>query len=179
MKVNTNGQHQAASMLEQSPCSPLKARRQARQRLSLVNNRFSHFSRRMTDQISDSNCFYMRINQCNELAAVSMFDGSLKVFSTMVGDTIFDIKDEDMTAPITSLTWKPITDEEVSKQSLLGACLDGSVVRWNSSMGNSVEHISLNERNKFHAIDFSGDLRRFCIAGSEPYIEIYDEIRMT
>jgi WD40 repeat protein len=121
----------------------------------------------------------MRLNQCNELAAVSMFDGSLKIYSNYVGDTIFDIKDDDMTAPITSLAWKPIVDEEVSKQQLLGACLDGSVIRWNSSMGNSVEHISLNERNKFHAIDFSGDLRRFCIAGSEPYIEIYDEIRMT
>ena len=133
----------------------------------------------MSDQISDSDCFYMRINQSTELAAVSLFDGSLKIYSTMVGDTIFDIKDSEMTAPITSLTWKPIDDEEVSKQKLLGACLDGSIVRWNSSMGNSVEHISLNERNRFHAIDFSGDLRRFCIAGSEPYIEIYDEIRMT
>lgn len=133
----------------------------------------------MTDKISDSNCFYMRINQCNELAAVSLFDGSLKIFSTMVGDTLFDIKDDVMNAPITSLAWKPIVDEEVSKQQLLGACLDGSVVRWKSDMGNSVEHISLNERNRFHAIDFSGDLRRFCIAGSEPYIEIYDEIRMT
>ena len=48
----------------------------------------------MTDKVSDSNCFYMRINQCNELAAVSLFDGSIKIFSTMVGDTIFDIKDD-------------------------------------------------------------------------------------
>ena len=180
MKVNTNIQQQAASMLEQSPCSPLKARKdnRARARPSL-NNRFSHFSRRMSGQVSDSNCFYMRINQCNELAAVSMFDGSIKIFSTMVGDTIFDIKDNEMTAPITSLSWKTVTDEEVSKQTLLGACLNGSIVRWNSSMGNNVEHISLNERNRFHAIDCSTDLRRFCVAGSEPYIEIYDETRMT
>ena len=142
-------------------------------------NRFSHFSRRLSDQISDTNCFYMRINQSNELAAVSLFDGSIKIYSTMVGDTIFDIKDNEMTAPITSLSWKPINDVEISNQQLLGACLNGSVVRWNSSMGNSAEHISLNERNKFHAIDCSSDLRRFCIAGSEPYIEIYDEIRMT
>ena len=70
----------------------------------------------MTDKVSDSNCFYMRINQCNELAAVSLFDGSIKIFSTMVGDTIFDIKDDEMTAPITSLAWKSIVDEEVSKQ---------------------------------------------------------------
>ena len=43
-----------------------------------------------------------------------MFDGSLKIYSNFVGDTIFDIKDDDMTAPITSLTWKPIVDEDVS-----------------------------------------------------------------
>jgi hypothetical protein len=97
---------------------------------------------------------------------VSLFDGSIKIVSTMVGEAMYDIKDDDMTAPITSLSWKPISEEDVKKQQLLGACLDGSVVRWNSSMGNSIEHISLNERNRFHAIDCSGDLRRFCIAGS-------------
>jgi len=52
-------------------------------------------------------------------------------------------------------------------------------VRWTSRQGNSVEHITLNEDQKYHAIDYSCDNRRFCIAGTQPYIEIYDEERMT
>lgn len=84
-----------------------------------------------------------------------------------------------MNFPITSLTWKPTDDDEISKQRLLGACLNGSIVRWTSNMGSSIEHIVLNEANKYHTIDYSGDRRRFVVAGSQPYIEIYDEERMT
>jgi WD40 repeat protein len=46
-------------------------------------------------------------------------------------------------------------------------------------MKNGIEHIRLNEAQKYHAIDYSGDRRRFVIAGSQPYIEIYDEERLT
>ena len=97
----------------------------------------------------------------------------------MLGDRLYQIKDEEMNMPITSLTWKPTLDESTDSQRLLGACLDGSIIRWTTSMNNSVEHIMLNESNKYHAIDFSGDMRRFCVAGTQPYIEIYDEERMT
>jgi WD40 repeat protein len=37
----------------------------------------------------------------------------------------------------------------------------------------------LNEENRYHAIDYAGDTRRFVVAGTQPYIEIYDEERMT
>ena len=37
----------------------------------------------------------------------------------------------------------------------------------------------LNEEQRYHAIDYAGDRRRFCIAGTQPYIEVYDEERMT
>lgn len=36
----------------------------------------------------------------------------------------------------------------------------------------------LNESNKYHAIDYALDCRRFVVAGTQPYIEIYDETRM-
>jgi len=97
----------------------------------------------------------------------------------MLGDRLYQIHDEEMTFPITSLTWKPTRDESADQQKLLGACLNGSIVRWTSNHSNSVEHIMLNEENRYHAIDYSGDTRRFCVAGTQPYIEIYDEERMT
>ena len=110
---------------------------------------------------------------------MSLFDGSLKIMSTASGDVMYEIKDEKMNDAVTSLAWKPVLEEAVNRQNLLGACLDGSIVRWNSSMRDSVEHISLNEENSFHAIDYSDDFKKFCVAGSQPYLEIYDETRMT
>ena len=83
-----------------------------------------------------------------------------------------------MNFPITSLTWRPAMTDAMDQQRMLGACLNGSIVRWTHEMGNSVEHIPLNSANKYHAIDYSGDRRRFVIAGTQPYIEIYDEERM-
>ena len=84
-----------------------------------------------------------------------------------------------MSTPITSLAWKRVRDADPKKQQLLGACLDGSIVRWARRMGDSIEHINLNEENQYHAIDCADDQRHFCVAGSQPYIEIYDEARMS
>ena len=83
-----------------------------------------------------------------------------------------------MINPITSLAWKPTLYSKGNSHKLLGTCLDGSIIRWTDSHVNSVEHITLNEEQRYHAIDYAGDQRRFCVAGTQPYIEIYDEIRM-
>lgn len=120
----------------------------------------------------------MKFNSDAGLAAVSFFDGSLQIISTMLGDRLYQIQDDEMNMPITSLAWKPSRDESTDQQKLLGACLNGSIVRWTSNQSNSVEHIMLNEENRYHAIDYAGDMRRFCVAGTQPYIEIYDEERM-
>lgn len=170
MTVDTT--RQQAAMLEKSADSPMKGRRDR----NLV---FSNFSRRNMTKLADADVFHMRFNTDAGLAAVSFFDGSLQIISTMLGDQMLSLKDDEMNFPITSLTWKPTDDDEISKQRLLGACLNGSIVRWTYNMGSSVEHIVLNEANKFHTIDYSGDRRRFVVAGSQPYIEIYDEERMT
>ena len=62
----------------------------------------------------------------------------------MLGDRLYQIHDDEMVMPITSLTWKPTRDESTDSQKLLGACLNGSIIRWTSRLSNSVEHIQLN-----------------------------------
>jgi len=78
---------------------------------------------------------------------VSFFDGSLQIISTMLGDKLYEIKDDDMNLPITSLTWRSTYDDSMESQRLLGACLTGGIVRWTANQGNSVEHIMLNPKN--------------------------------
>ena len=181
MRISTNNQKAAMMFreLEESPESPLKALRNLRTRKLNNEPRFTHFTRRMSTQVSESNCFNISLNQNSELAAVSLFDGSLKIVSTVDGNIKYQIKDDEMNTPITSLTWLQSREGIAKDQKLLGACLDGSIVRWTKGMKNSVEHINLNEENSYHAIDCSETLRKFCIAGSQPFIEIYDEKRMT
>lgn len=67
-------------MLEKSADSPIKGRR---------NLNFSHFSRRYRSKLSDSDAFYVRFNSDAGLAAVSFFDGSLQIISTMLGDRLY------------------------------------------------------------------------------------------
>ena len=74
-----------------------------------------------------------------------------------MGDEMYRIKDEKMVMPITSLSWKPTRDSSSSAQRLIGACLDGSIIRWTFDTGCNVEHHVLNRDQKYHAIDYAGD----------------------
>lgn len=87
--------------LERSADSPIKGRRDIE---------FSHFSRRYRTKLNDSNTFHLRFNADAGLAAVSFFDGTLQIISTMLGDRLYRIKDEEMNMPVTSLAWKPSLD---------------------------------------------------------------------
>ena len=71
------GDAAAAMMLEKSAESPLKGRRALR---------FTHFSQRNSVKLADADVFHMRFNSDAGLSAVSFFDGSLQIISTMLGD---------------------------------------------------------------------------------------------
>ena len=98
----------------------------------------------MSIEVGNSNCFDLSINKSADLSAVSLFDGSIKIIANLGGEIMFDIKDPQMNEVISRLSWKPTTEDDFNRQKLLGACLDGSIVRWTPEMGNSIEHISLN-----------------------------------
>ena len=56
------------------------------------------------------------MNRHAELAAVSLFDGSLKIVKTENGRVKNNIQDEEMSTPITSLAWKRVRDANIKKQ---------------------------------------------------------------
>jgi len=75
---------------ERAPDSPIKIRREVAQPTKTVN----HFSRRYHSKLSDSDVFAVRFSPDASMAAVSTFDGSLHLVSTMMGDNMYEIKDE-------------------------------------------------------------------------------------
>ena len=62
----------------------------------------------------------------------------------MLGDKLYEIKDEEMRFPITNLTWKPTRSESQDAQKVLGATLTGSIMRWTPHTANKVEHLELD-----------------------------------
>ena len=139
---------------------------------------YSHFSKRYRSQLSDHEVFSMRFNRDSSLTAITFSDGSLQIISSMLGDRLYEIHDETMKTPITNLAWRPTLESTQDAQQLLCSCLDGSILIWESSMANSVQRVMLNEENQFHTIDYANDCRRFSVAGTEPYIEIFDNVKM-
>ena len=169
MKVDTTNKW----ILDKSPDSPMKGRH-AR------DLEFSHFTNRYRQKLSDSETFSMRFNRDSSLAAVSLTDGSLQIISTMLGDKLYEIKDDRMLFPVTNLTWLPTRgDASQDAQKALGSTVSGGIIRWTPQTSNSVEHIELDRKSQYHAIDYAPDGRRFVIAGAQPTIDIYDEERMT
>ena len=151
------------------PPSPLKAPKELK---------FSHFSRRYRQGLADSEIFSMRFNHDASMTAITFTDGSMQIISSMLGDKLYSIHDPDQKFPITNLAWKPTIEATQDSQKLLASCTDGSILRWTATMANSVERIMLNEDQQYHSIDFANDTRRFIVGGTEPYLEIYDEIKM-
>ena len=68
---------------------------------------FSHFSRRYKSQLSDSEVFSLRFNQDTSLTGITFTDGSLQIISSMLGDKLYHIHNDDMKTPITGMAWKP------------------------------------------------------------------------
>ena len=134
-------------MEDEAPDSPIKGRKDLK---------FKNFKQRNLSRYSDSGVFSLRFSPDTTFIALARFDGSLQIVSSMLGDEMFKIKDEDMFTPITSLAWKPdLTGKLNYKHRLLGACLNGSIIRWTVDHGDTVEHIKLNEEQRYHAIDYA------------------------
>jgi len=54
----------------------------------------------------------LKFNLDSSLAAISFADGSLQIISTMLGDKLYEIKDEQMIFPVTCVAWKPTRSEK-------------------------------------------------------------------
>ena len=144
--------------LDACPGSPMKSRKR--------DLDFSHFQTRYRQKLSDSEIMALKFNLDSSLAAATFSDGSLQIISTMLGDKLYEIKDENMVFPVTSVAWKPTRSEHQEHQKMLGTSLGGEILRWTAESANSVEHLTLDEGHRYHAIDYAQDGRRFCIGGA-------------
>ena len=133
--------------LDACPGSPMKGRKR--------DLDFSHFQSRYRQKLSDEETMSLKFNLDSSLAAITFADKSLQIISTMFGDQLYEIKDEEMIFPVTCVTWKPTRSENQEHQKLLGATCNGEVLRWTTKNCNTVDHLKLEEGHRYNAIDYA------------------------
>jgi WD40 repeat protein len=174
MKIDTHRSAEQKTALcskhqDESPDSPLRARGESR---------FSHFSKRYTIAFDDQGeVFSTQYSPDCTMMASGFSDGSIDIMSSMLGDKLFHIKDEDMYTPIMDITWREKSKLSLAPQRFLAVNATGTILRWSSEKTHEVKHLKLNEANQYQTIDYSKCGHKFAVAGSLPHVELYDEVR--
>lgn len=115
------------------------------------------------------------------MLASSTEDGEVQISCANSGTPLYSfasdpeaVRTGDTKLPVTQVVWRPTQSDNLYDQTLLGSCLDGSIVRWTAHMSNTCEKVMLNDQNAYHSVDFSIDGKRFAVAGLQQQIEFYD-----
>ena len=93
--------------------------------------------------------------------AVSYGDQSFAVYSSMLGDPLYCVRDDDIEFPITGISWKPhlpsldSSRSENDIQTLKAVSADGKILMWRPKFGNNLKTIMKSENNSYQAIDYS------------------------
>jgi len=83
------------------------------------------------------------------MIASGFSDGSIDIMSSMLGDKLYHIKDEDMYTPIMDITWREKSKLSLAPLRFLAANATSKILRWSSEKDRKVEHIKLNEANQY------------------------------
>jgi hypothetical protein len=88
-------------------------------------------------------------------------DNSISIYSSMLGDALYYINDEEFEFPFTGLCWKPMSagnsssKSESGVQSFKAVGSDGRICMWRSKYGNSLKTLLVSETNSYQCIDYS------------------------
>jgi WD40 repeat protein len=85
---------------QRAPSSPIKFKKEREMQISHVQHRY-------TIQDNDSEVFSAKFSQDCSYMAASYADGTISVYSSMLGDSLYNIKEESIHYPITAICWKP------------------------------------------------------------------------
>lgn len=95
---------------------------------------FSHITHRYVIHDTENEVFGCAFSKDSSLLATSYADGSIGVYSSMVGDQLYHLKDFNVSYPITDLCWKPF-----GAQQFIGVGADGRIISWRPKLGNKYE----------------------------------------
>jgi len=79
--------------------------------------------------------------------AVSYADKSLCLYSSLMGDPLYVIKDKEMTAPVTGISWKPSGRDFTESQHFKAVTGDGRICMWRQKNMNTLKTMLVSEDN--------------------------------
>lgn len=81
--------------------------------------------------------------------AAAYSDGSINIFSSMLGDPLYTIKDPEVNYPITSLCWKPTSSLNIDIQSFKAVGADGRILMWRPKYSKNIKTLLVSETNSY------------------------------
>jgi len=81
--------------------------------------------------------------------ATAYADGSLSIYSSFHGDRLYHIIDEEISYPITALSWRPTTIQTPDAQSFKALGADGRILYWKPKYQNKMKTLLVSETNSF------------------------------
>lgn len=117
-----------------------------------------------------------RFSHEDTMAACGYSDGFVRIFNLSTDNKISDINTGAKEhGPVNCLRWRP-HNEDTSTMSavLLVANTNGNLYQYAAKTGKEIFH-TVEEGNFIMAMDYAPDGRKFCTAGKDNIIRIYDE----
>ena len=104
----------------------------------------------------------------NGFLASSHSDGSLSIFGSIFGDTLYNIRDSEISFPITAICWRPITMDNLEVQQFRAVGSDGRILMWRPKYSGALKTLLVSETNSYQCIDYAHTGTRFACAGKLP-----------
>jgi len=114
-------------------------------------------------------CFSIRFEKGDKLLGAAYSNGNVAVFD-LDNEKSSVMKASDY--PVTSIRWKPNTDQ--SKSILVSVTADGKITQWHASSGK-VLYSFIEEDNALMCLDYSSDGAIFATAGNDKLVRMYDD----
>ena len=93
--------------------------------------------------------FSAKFSHDSTYMSVAYSDGMIGIYSSYMGDQIYQIKDPDIHYPITAISWKPQAQKEASLQTFKGVGSDGRIVMWRPKFANQLQTLFVSATNSY------------------------------
>lgn len=119
-----------------------------------MEGKLSHISHRYTLVDNEFEVLSAKFSPDSSFIAVSYGDCSMSIYSSMLGDPMYYLKDDDIEYPITGISWKPLQSGSESKhesevQSLKAVSADGRIFTWRPKFSNNIKTVLVSEVNSY------------------------------
>mmetsp|Transcript_24425 Transcript_24425/g.33824 ORF Transcript_24425/g.33824 Transcript_24425/m.33824 type:complete len:396 (+) Transcript_24425:34-1221(+) len=127
--------------------------------------------------ISDNNAevFAVKFSPDGRFLAAGCGDGAIRVFNVGTGRLAYNLQTgSQQSLPITSLNFRPISNEAKTKNVLVSTDAGGNIQHWHMTSGKCLSTIAVEDQ-QFYSLSYRADGLQFAAVGKDTVVRIYDE----